>query len=95
MDKLLREHVEGKANHEFRLWIFLNLELWHRCTSKKILWGRCIGRSTGCWRSQLKTRSTGRNARAGFSGLGGGYGRETEITEMSRRFAGSRRKVLR
>lgn len=30
MERLLREHVDGRANHEFRLWILLNLELWYR-----------------------------------------------------------------
>ncbi len=28
--RLLDEHVGGKADHNFRLWILLNLELWHR-----------------------------------------------------------------
>ena len=27
---LVREHVEGKRDHNFRLWILLNLEIWHR-----------------------------------------------------------------
>tara|TARA_Y100001934_G_scaffold241756_1_gene296999 strand:- start:1728 stop:3656 length:1929 start_codon:yes stop_codon:yes gene_type:complete len=27
---LLDEHLSGKADHNFRLWILLNLELWHR-----------------------------------------------------------------
>lgn len=30
MDELLKQHIEGRANHEFRLWILLNLELWYR-----------------------------------------------------------------
>jgi len=30
MDRLLREHVEGRADHNFRLWILINLELWYR-----------------------------------------------------------------
>jgi asparagine synthase (glutamine-hydrolysing) len=27
---LLEEHVEGKVDHNYRLWLLLNLELWHR-----------------------------------------------------------------
>ena len=30
MQRLLDEHLAGKANHDFRLWILLNLEIWHR-----------------------------------------------------------------
>ena len=30
VQKLLDEHLSGKADHNFRLWILLNLELWHR-----------------------------------------------------------------
>lgn len=30
VDRLLAEHLSGKADHNFRLWILLNLELWHR-----------------------------------------------------------------
>jgi asparagine synthase (glutamine-hydrolysing) len=30
MQRLLSEHLAGKANHDFRLWILLNLEIWHR-----------------------------------------------------------------
>lgn len=30
MERLLDEHVSGKANHDFRLWILLNLEFWYR-----------------------------------------------------------------
>jgi len=30
MNKLLTEHVEGKADHNFRLWILINLEFWYR-----------------------------------------------------------------
>ncbi|MBM3286376.1 MAG: asparagine synthase (glutamine-hydrolyzing) [Candidatus Eisenbacteria bacterium] len=28
--RLVREHVDGKRDHNFRLWILLNLEVWHR-----------------------------------------------------------------
>jgi asparagine synthase (glutamine-hydrolysing) len=28
--RLVEEHVEGKQDHNFRLWILLNLEVWHR-----------------------------------------------------------------
>jgi asparagine synthase (glutamine-hydrolysing) len=30
MTKLLDEHVYGKADHNFRLWILINLEIWYR-----------------------------------------------------------------
>jgi asparagine synthase (glutamine-hydrolysing) len=28
--RLIGEHMSGKANHDFRLWILINLEIWHR-----------------------------------------------------------------
>ena len=30
MDKLLAEHLSGTMDHNFRLWMLLNLELWYR-----------------------------------------------------------------
>lgn len=30
MNLLLAEHLDGKADHNFRLWILINLELWYR-----------------------------------------------------------------
>ena len=30
MDRLVSEHLDGKQDHNFRLWILLNLEIWHR-----------------------------------------------------------------
>jgi asparagine synthase (glutamine-hydrolysing) len=30
MTRLLQEHVSGKANHDYRLWILMNLEVWYR-----------------------------------------------------------------
>jgi asparagine synthase (glutamine-hydrolysing) len=30
VDNLLHEHLSGKADHNFRLWILLNLEIWYR-----------------------------------------------------------------
>jgi len=27
---LLNEHVSGKIDHNYRIWLLLNLELWHR-----------------------------------------------------------------
>ncbi len=30
MHQLLEEHLTGKTDHNFRLWLLLNLELWHR-----------------------------------------------------------------
>lgn len=30
IDKLVAEHVGGKADHNFRLWMLINLEIWHR-----------------------------------------------------------------
>lgn len=28
--KLLQEHLDGKADHNYRLWLLLNMEFWHR-----------------------------------------------------------------
>ncbi len=30
VERLVREHLEGRHDHNFRLWILLNLEIWHR-----------------------------------------------------------------
>ena len=30
VERLLNEHLEGRRDHNFRLWILLNLEVWHR-----------------------------------------------------------------
>ena len=30
IDKLVDEHLSGKADHNFRLWMLINLEIWHR-----------------------------------------------------------------
>ena len=30
IDRLMNEHIGGKADHNFRLWILINLEIWHR-----------------------------------------------------------------
>ena len=30
LDRLAEEHISGKADHNFRLWILINLEIWHR-----------------------------------------------------------------
>ncbi len=30
IQRLLQEHVSGRANHDFRLWILINLEFWYR-----------------------------------------------------------------
>jgi asparagine synthase (glutamine-hydrolysing) len=30
IDELLREHLQGKSDHNFRIWILLNLEIWYR-----------------------------------------------------------------
>ena len=39
IDRLVAEHVGGRADHNFRLWMLINLEIWHR---------QCIeGRSVG------------------------------------------------
>ncbi len=35
MDKLLHEHLSGKTDHNFRLWILLNLEMWYRLYFEK------------------------------------------------------------
>lgn len=30
IDRLVTEHISGKADHNFRLWILINLEIWYR-----------------------------------------------------------------
>jgi asparagine synthase (glutamine-hydrolysing) len=30
MDRILEEHLSGRVDHNFRLWILINLEIWHR-----------------------------------------------------------------
>jgi len=30
IDRLVNEHISGKADHNFRLWILINLEIWYR-----------------------------------------------------------------
>ena len=30
IDLLLTEHLEGKAGHNYRLWLLINLEFWYR-----------------------------------------------------------------
>ncbi len=30
IDRLVNQHISGKADHNFRLWILLNLEIWYR-----------------------------------------------------------------
>jgi len=30
LDQLFQEHVEGKVDHNFRLWILINMEFWYR-----------------------------------------------------------------
>ena len=30
MDQLLQEHIDGKVDHNFRLWILINMEFWYR-----------------------------------------------------------------
>jgi len=30
VQRIIGEHISGKANHEYRLWILINLEIWHR-----------------------------------------------------------------
>jgi len=30
VERLVEEHIAGRANHEYRLWAVLNFELWHR-----------------------------------------------------------------
>ena len=32
----MEEHIGGKADHNFRLWILINLEIWYRmCFERK------------------------------------------------------------
>ena len=30
INRLLEEHIAGKADHNYRIWILINLEIWHR-----------------------------------------------------------------
>ena len=30
IDELLDEHISGKADHNYRIWVLLNLEMWYR-----------------------------------------------------------------
>jgi len=30
IQSMIEEHLSGKVDHNFRLWILLNLELWYR-----------------------------------------------------------------
>ena len=30
INRLLHEHISGKVDHNFRLWILINLEIWYR-----------------------------------------------------------------
>ena len=30
INRLVDEHIGGKADHNFRIWILINLEIWHR-----------------------------------------------------------------
>lgn len=30
INRLMNEHIQGKADHNFRLWILINLEIWYR-----------------------------------------------------------------
>jgi asparagine synthase (glutamine-hydrolysing) len=30
VEKLLHEHMQGRADHSYRLWALFYLELWHR-----------------------------------------------------------------
>jgi asparagine synthase (glutamine-hydrolysing) len=41
IDNMLAEHLSGKADHNFRLWILLNLELWYRIYFEGFPWIRC------------------------------------------------------
>lgn len=41
IDRLVEEHIGGKADHNFRLWILINLEIWHRICIE----GQSIGES--------------------------------------------------
>jgi hypothetical protein len=27
---MIEEHIDGKRDHNFRIWIFMNLEIWYR-----------------------------------------------------------------
>lgn len=47
IDRLVEEHIGGKADHNFRIWILINLEFWHRMCIEGWSIGKCrelIGR---------------------------------------------------
>ena len=41
MERLMEEHIGGRADHNFRLWILINLELWHRICIEGMPVGEC------------------------------------------------------
>ncbi len=41
IDRLMNEHIGGKADHNFRLWILINLEIWHRMCIEGESVGNC------------------------------------------------------
>jgi len=55
---LMEEHLEGKRDHNYRLWLLLNLELWHRL----FLEGQSV-EAVGQWVDE-QARGSGRQADA-------------------------------
>ncbi len=60
MHRLLEEHLAGRRDHNFRIWILLNVELWHRIYVD--------GESPGNVAEWLAGIGTGGGARAAASG---------------------------
>ncbi|MGV7224157.1 MAG: asparagine synthase-related protein [Nitrospinales bacterium] len=36
LQKLIEEHISGEADHNYRLWILINLEIWYRLYFEKL-----------------------------------------------------------
>jgi asparagine synthase (glutamine-hydrolysing) len=41
--RIMHEHMEGRVDHSYRLWLLLNLEIWHEIYIE----GRSVAAATG------------------------------------------------
>jgi asparagine synthase (glutamine-hydrolysing) len=53
--QLVEEHLAGKRDHNFRLWILMNLEIWHRL----LIEGQSVGETTAWVEEQAGAALTG------------------------------------